>query len=59
MDVPAIAPLTVSVTEAAHLLGISPWLYYERVKTGDVPYIRIGRRIRVPLTQLEHFLAAS
>jgi len=53
------APLTVSVAEAAHMLGISTWLYYERVKTGDVPFIKIGRRIRVPLVQLERFLEAA
>lgn len=53
------APLTVSVQEAAQMLGISTWLYYEKVKTGDVPFIKIGRRIRVPLVQLERFLQAS
>lgn len=53
------APLTVSVQEAAKMLGISTWLYYEKVKTGDVPFIKIGRRIRVPLVQLERFLQAS
>lgn len=52
-------PLTVSVQEAAQMLGISAWLYYERVKTGDVPFVRIGKRIRVPLVQLERFLEAS
>jgi excisionase family DNA binding protein len=52
-------PLTVSVQEAAQMLGISTWLYYERVKTGDVPFIKIGKRIRVPLVQLERFLEAS
>ena len=48
--------LTVSVAEAAEMLGVSTWLYYERVKTGEVPFIKIGRRIRVPLAQLERFL---
>ena len=56
MGTPQIVPLTVSVAEAAQMLGISTWLYYERVKTGDVPYVKIGRRIRVPLAQLERFL---
>jgi len=54
-----VAPRTVSVAEAAHIIGISTWLYYERVKTNEVPFIKIGRRIRVPLVKLERFLEAS
>jgi excisionase family DNA binding protein len=41
-------PLTLSVTEAAGLLGISRALAYELVRTGDIPAIRLGRRIVVP-----------
>jgi excisionase family DNA binding protein len=47
IDQPA-EPLTLSVTEAAGLLGISRALAYELVRTGDIPAIRLGRRIVVP-----------
>ena len=50
--------LTLSVPEAAKVLGIGRNLCYDRVKTGEIPAIRIGRRILVPLSALEKFLAA-
>lgn len=51
--------LTFTVPEAAALLGISPWSYYERVKRGELPARRIGRRIVVPKVQLDAWLAAK
>jgi len=48
--------LTLSVPEAAKLLGISRGLCYERVKTGDIPVIKIGRRLLVPKRALEKLL---
>jgi excisionase family DNA binding protein len=40
--------LTLSVAEAAGLLGISRALAYDLVRTGDIPAIRLGRRLVVP-----------
>ena len=57
----AIAPLderlTLTVEEAATLLGISRAFAYEAVNKGEIPSIRIGRRILVPKVALERFLA--
>lgn len=50
-------PLTYTVTQAAELLGISAWAYYEAIKKNELPYRRIGRRIVVPRAQLEQWLA--
>src|SRR5206468_189552 len=44
--------LTMFVEEAATLLGISRWLAYERAQRGDLPVLRIGRRLRVPIRRL-------
>ena len=44
--------LTMSVEEAAELLGISRWLAYEQAQRGDLPVLRIGRRLRVPVRRL-------
>lgn len=52
-------PLTYSVTEAAAILGISEWTYYEAVKRGELPARKIGRRIVVPKIQLEQWLAGQ
>ncbi len=40
--------LTVSVTEAAKLLGIGRGTAYECVRTGELPSIKLGRRIVIP-----------
>lgn len=53
---PATEPLTYSVPEAAALLGISPWSYYEAIKKNELPFRKIGRRIVVPRVQLERWL---
>ena len=36
--------LTLSVEETAKLLGIGRNLCYDRVKTGEIPVIKIGRQ---------------
>ncbi len=45
-------PLTLSVPEAGALLGISRALAYELARTGDLPTLRLGRRIVVPRAAL-------
>jgi excisionase family DNA binding protein len=51
--------LTLTVEEAAASLGISRASAYEAVRRGDIPAIRIGRRILVPRAALEKFLASA
>ena len=41
--------VTMSVDETAELLGISRWLAYEQIQRGELPVIRMGRRLRVPV----------
>lgn len=40
--------LTLTVDEAADLLGISLSLAYELVRLGELPSVRLGRRILIP-----------
>ena len=49
--------LTLTVEEAAKVLGIGRNLCYDRVKTGEIPVIKIGRRLLVPRRALEKLLA--
>ena len=49
--------LTLNVEEAAKLLGIGRNLAYDRVKTGEIPAIKIGRRFLVPRSALEKLLS--
>lgn len=52
-------PLTVTVDEAAKLLGIGRSTAYELVHTGDIPSLRLGRRIVVPVAQIAAQLGLS
>jgi excisionase family DNA binding protein len=48
--------LTVTVPEAARLLGVSRMSAYTAVRAGEIPSIRIGRRVLVPRLALERLL---
>lgn len=56
----AVAPvedrLVFTVEEAAQLLGISRSFAYEAVQQGEIPSMRIGRRILVPKAALDRLL---
>lgn len=58
----AVAPvgdrLVYTVEEAAQLLGISRAFAYEAVQRGEIPSMRIGRRILVPKAALQRMLDA-
>lgn len=49
--------LTLSVDQAAQVLGVSRALAYELVARGEIPSLRLGRRIVVPRRALEVLLA--
>jgi excisionase family DNA binding protein len=48
--------LALTVTEAASILGISRALAYELVARGELPSIRLGRRLVVPKVALLEML---
>jgi len=48
--------LTLSVTEAAQWLGVSRNSAYQGVLAGEIPHIRIGKRIVIPVKALERML---
>lgn len=48
---------TVSVEEAGRILRISKNTAYAGVHSGDIPSIRIGRRILVPTAGLRRLLS--
>ncbi len=51
--------LTWSVEEAGRLLGYSRNTAYEAVHTGELPVIRLGRKIRVPKVALQRLLDSA
>ncbi len=48
--------LTLTVEEASALLGISRAFAYELVARGELPSLRLGRRLLVPRRALEALL---
>jgi len=50
---------TLKVIEAAEILGISRYLAYRLVQTGELPTIRVGKELRVPKQVIEGMLAAA
>jgi len=56
MDKKDTVRLVLSVKEARGQLGLSRGLMYEALRTGQIPSIRIGRRILIPRVALERLL---
>jgi len=50
------AARTVTVEQAARVLGIGRGLAYQAVKRGDIPSIRIGGRILIPRARILELL---
>ncbi len=49
-------PATFSVPEAGKVLGIGRNAAYEAARKGQIPTIRVGKRVLVPRAALERFL---
>lgn len=48
--------LTLTVDQAAEILGIGRSATYEAIGRGEVPYLRFGRRIVIPRAALLRLL---
>ncbi|MET9492516.1 helix-turn-helix domain-containing protein [Nocardia sp. NPDC006630] len=51
-----LAEPTISIPDAARLLGIGRSTVYAAVKSGEVPAIRVGHRVRIPSTWIREAL---
>jgi excisionase family DNA binding protein len=51
-----MTPKTVNVEEAGQILGIGRNSAYEAVRRGEIPVIKIGKLLRVPVVALERML---
>jgi excisionase family DNA binding protein len=47
---------TLTVVEAARILGLGRNSAYEAVRRGEIPALKIGRRLIVPRSALERML---
>ena len=48
--------LTITVDEAAELLGISRALAYDMARTGKLPALRFGKRFVIPKKAIENLM---
>ena len=46
-DINQERPTTISVAEAATLLGVSRYAIYDAVQRGEIKAVRVGRLVRV------------
>lgn len=52
--------LTVTIDEAAEILGIGRTLAYEMVRRGELPHLRLGpRKLVVPKKALDQLLESA
>jgi len=51
--------LAIGVVEAARRLGISRNSVYSRIRSGELPGIRIGKRYLIGIKALEQFVATG
>jgi excisionase family DNA binding protein len=56
---PAQQPLTMTVEDAAAALGIGRTSAYAAIARGELPCIRIGRRVVVPRPAMERLLTGA
>lgn len=51
--------LTLTVEEAAEMLGISRAFAYKLVKRDELPIVRLGRRVVIPRRAIETMLSVD
>ena len=54
--IPNDKPLALTVSEVSRLLNLSRGSTYEAIRRGEIPHIRIGRRILISKKAFERFL---
>ena len=54
-----IEPKTMTVPEAGKVLGLGRGASYAAAERGEIPTIRIGRLLKVPVRALEAMLEAA
>lgn len=51
--------LTISVIEAGRRLGVGKQCAYDAAHRGEIPTVRVGRRLLVPIAAFEAMLAVK
>ena len=51
--------MLLNVNEAAFLMGVKPTEVYRMISAGELPVIKIGRAVRIPVKQLREYIEAA
>jgi excisionase family DNA binding protein len=54
-----VAPLTYTIDEVARVLGVNRNTAYQAARVGELPVIKIGRRMLVPKAAFERMLEGA
>lgn len=52
-----VEPLAVTVPVGSLKLGVCQTITRRLIKSGELPHLRIGRRVLIPMASLEKFVA--
>lgn len=59
MELAGGLPATITVPQAGRLLGICDTSAYDAVRTGQIPVLKLGRRLLVPTARLRDLLGLT
>jgi excisionase family DNA binding protein len=54
-----MATQLMTAAEVAEQLRVSTMTIYRLIRSGELPAVRVGRNYRVPVAELERYLAAQ
>ncbi len=57
VEPPVVQPLALRAEEAAKALGIGKTTLWSMTNRGEIPVVRIGRRVLYPIAALQEYLA--
>lgn len=49
-------PLVLSISEVAEILNVSPATVRRHIKNNELPYVKLGRLVRIPKARLVAYL---
>jgi len=58
-DKPEPLSLCLTVKQAASMLGVSKAAAYQAVQRGEIPHLKIGRRVVIPRAAFDRYLALA
>ncbi len=49
-------PVVLSISEVAEILNVSPATVRRHIKNNELPYVKVGRLVRIPKARLVDYL---